>query len=108
MRKYDEKYRGFNQSKLLAEKVADICSLKCEDLLIKKRKTKMQKRQSAKNRYVNMYNAFDLAENAEIKDKTILIIDDVKTTGATLSSASLTLKAYGAKEVYCAVLAIVK
>ena len=52
----------------------------------------MQKRQSAKNRYVNMYNAFDLAENAEIKDKTILIIDDVKTTGATLSSASLTLK----------------
>ena len=44
----------------------------------------------------------------EIKDKTILIIDDVKTTGATLSSASLTLKAYGAKEVYCAVLAIVK
>ena len=108
MRKYDEKFRGFNQSKLLAEKVADICSLKCEDLLIKKRKTKMQKRQSAKNRYVNMYNAFDLAENAEIKDKTILIIDDVKTTGATLSSASLTLKAYGAKEVYCAVLAIVK
>lgn len=40
MRKYDEKYRGFNQSKLLAEKVADICSLKCEDLLIKSAKPK--------------------------------------------------------------------
>ena len=68
----------------------------------------MQKRQRAENRYVNMYNAFDLAENADVADKTILLIDDVKTTGATLSSAALTLKAYGAKAVYCAVFAIVK
>lgn len=108
MRKYDEKYRGFNQAKLLAKEVAGICGLNCRSLLIKKRKTKMQKRQSGKNRYVNMYNAFDLAENANVMDKTILLIDDVKTTGATLSSAALTLKAYGAKAVYCAVFAIVK
>lgn len=42
---------------------------------------------------MNMYNAFDLADNADVAGKTILLIDDVKTTGATLSSAALTLKA---------------
>lgn len=108
MRKYDRKYRGFNQSELLAKEVAEICSLNMREMLIKKRRTKSQKRQSAKNRYVNMYNAFDLAPNAVVDGKTILLIDDVKTTGATLSSAALTLKAYGAKEVYCAVFAVVK
>ncbi len=108
MRRYDEKYRGFNQSALLAEEVAGICGYEYKALLVKKHRTKMQKRQRAENRYVNMYNAFDLAENADVADKTILLIDDVKTTGATLSSAALTLKAYGAKAVYCAVFAIVK
>lgn len=108
MRKYDKRYRGFNQSELLAKEVAEICGLKCEALLIKKRRTKLQKRQNAKNRYVNMYNAFHLSENADVDGKTLLLIDDVKTSGATLSSASMTLKAYGAKEVYCAVFAVVK
>lgn len=108
MRNYDEKYRGFNQSALLAKEVSRICGLDCAGLLVKKRKTKMQKRQGAESRYVNMYNAFDLAKKAEVAGKTILLIDDVKTTGATLSSAALTLKAYGAKAVYCAVFAIVK
>lgn len=105
---YSEKYRGYNQSELLAREVSARCGIRLERLLVKKRKTKLQKRQNAQNRFVNMYNAFDLAENADLSGKTILLIDDVKTTGATLSSASLTLKAHGAKAVYCAVTAIVK
>lgn len=105
---YSQKVRGFNQSELLAQEVSAVCNIDIEDLLVKKRKTMMQKRQSAENRFVNMYNAFDLKENADVSGKVILLIDDVKTTGATLSSAALTLKAYGAKEVYCAVFAIVK
>ncbi len=105
---YPEKVRGFNQSELLAKAVSEICDIPLENLLIKKHKTKMQKRQNAQNRFVNMYNAFDLKKNVDVSGKKILLIDDVKTTGATLSSAALTLKAYGAKEVYCAVFAIVK
>ncbi len=108
MRKYDEKYRGYNQSELLAHVVGEQCGLTCCDLLVKKRRTKMQKRQTASNRFVNMYNVFGLNPCANVTDKTVLLIDDVKTTGATLSSAALTLKAYGAKAVYCAVFAIVK
>lgn len=108
MRKYDEKFRGFNQAELLAESVCQNCNFNFSDLLIKKRKTKVQKRQKSSERFVNMYNAFDLKDGADVDGKTILLIDDVKTTGATLSSAAMTLKAYGAKDVYCAVFAIVK
>lgn len=108
MRKSDEINREFNQSKLLAQVVSGECDIILSDLLVKKRKTKKQKRQSAKERFVNMYDVFDIAKGADVTDKTILLIDDVKTTGATLSSASLILKAYGAKAVYCAVIAIVK
>lgn len=108
MRNYDEKFRGFNQAELFAKVVSNECNLNLNGTLIKKRKTKIQKRQKASERYVNMYNAFDLQDNVDVTDKIILLIDDVKTTGATLSSAAMTLKAYGAKEVYCAVFAIVK
>lgn len=108
MMKSDEISREFNQSELLAKTVSNYIGVEFSKCLIKKRKTKTQKKQSAKERFANMYNAFDLYKNANVTGKTILLIDDVKTTGATLSSAALTLKAYGAKAVYCAVFAIVK
>lgn len=92
---YAERQREFNQAKLLAERVGQNLKIPVKTALRKKHKTKMQKRQSAADRFVNMYNAFDLADNSDVAGKTILLIDDVKTTGATLSSAALTLKAYG-------------
>lgn len=108
MRKSDEIKREFNQSKLLAEVVARECKMPLMDLTVKKRKTKVQKRQSASERFVNMYDAFDLAKNVDVAGKTVLLVDDVKTTGATLSSVALILKAYGAKAVYCVTIAVVK
>lgn len=105
---YAEHQREFNQSRLLAERVGKNLGLPVKSVIFKKHKTKMQKRQSAADRFVNMYNAFGLCKNADVSNKTILLIDDVKTTGATLSSAALTLKAYGAKAVYCAIYGIVK
>ena len=108
MRWEDKANRGYNQAELLANIVASECGIPLKDVLVKKRKTKMQKRQKAKERFANMYNAFDVKEDADILNKKILLIDDVKTTGATLTSVALTLKAYGASSVHCAVLAIVK
>lgn len=108
MTKRDKINRGYNQAELLAEKIAEECGIPLKHALVKKRKNKMQKRQHAADRYVNMYNVFDIREGTDLTDSRVLLIDDVKTTGATLSSAALTLKAYGAKEVYCAVFAIVK
>ncbi|MDE6752076.1 MAG: hypothetical protein K2J59_04800 [Eubacterium sp.] len=108
MRREDKAARGYNQAELLADVVSKECNIPLKDILIKKRKTKVQKRQKASERFANMYNAFDLKKDADVIGRTILLIDDVKTTGATLTSIALTLKAYGAKSVYCAVVAIVK
>ncbi len=108
MKKSDEISRGYNQAALLAGIVSEECNIPVKDVLVKKRKTKVQKRQRANERFANMYDAFDLRENADVIGRKILLIDDVKTTGATLTSIALTLKAYGAKSVYCAVVAIVK
>ncbi len=108
MRRNDERNREFNQAKLLAEVVSRECDIPFADLLVKSVKTKKQKMQSANERFVNMYGAFDIVKNADVTGKTILLIDDVKTTGATLSSAALVLKAHGAKAVYCAAIAVVK
>lgn len=108
MRKEDKASRGYNQAELLADVVSKECNIPLKDILIKKRKTKVQKRQKASERFANMYNAFDVGKNADLFGKKILLIDDVKTTGATLTSIALTLKAYGASSVYCAVVAIVK
>lgn len=108
MMKSDITNRGFNQAELLAKVVSEECCIPIKDVLYKKRKTKMQKRQNAKERFANMYNAFDVKENEDVCGAKILLIDDVKTTGATFTSASLILKAYGADSVYCAAVAIVK
>ncbi len=107
MYKRDEKDRGFNQSELLAKIVSEECSLPLRTSIVKKHRTKKQKRQNAHERRINMYNAFEIAEGESVEGAKILLIDDVKTTGSTLSSAARTLKAAGASKVYCAVVAIV-
>lgn len=108
MRFRDEQRRGFNQSKLLAEIVSKECNIPLEDVLVKAKKTKKQKRQNAEDRFINVYNAFKVKSGFDVSDATVLLIDDVKTTGATLNSCALTLKANGAKAVYCAAFALIK
>ncbi|MCD7723490.1 MAG: hypothetical protein LUH82_06015 [Clostridiales bacterium] len=108
MRRHAEMVRGFNQAQLLAKVVSANCSIELADILYKKRRTKMQKRQGMNERFANMYNAFAVKKGVSVNGADILVIDDVKTTGATLSSVAHTLKANGANSVCCAVFAIVK
>lgn len=108
MLKNDEIKREFNQSKLLAEVVSNECNIPLCDAMYKAKKTKKQKRQRADNRFINVYNAFKVCDGVDVNGATILLIDDVKTTGSTLKSAALTLKANGARAVYCATFALIK
>ena len=53
-----------------------------------------------KSRQENIKDAFKLLENVDIKNKIVLLVDDVYTTGATMNECSKVLKKAGAKEVF--------
>ena len=98
--------RGYNQSELLAKEVSRRLGIPYEALLDKIRETKAQRFSSARERRVNIYGAFDIKDGVDVEGKTVLLIDDVKTTGSTLSECAAMLKGYGAKGVYAAAFAI--
>lgn len=98
--------RGFNQSELLAKGVSERLFVPFEPTLRKVRETENQHTLTAKERTVNLDGAFGLADGASVKGKTLLLCDDIKTTGTTLRKCSDVLYENGAKEVYCIVLAV--
>jgi ComF family protein len=102
------KKRGYNQSELLAKKIAEHMILPCLELVSKIRETPQQKRSNARQRRVNLRGSFDLAKDIRVENKTILIIDDIKTTGSTLNECAYVLNAYGAKAVYAAAFCMTK
>lgn len=100
------KERGYNQSRLLAEYVAEKFFLPCEELLIKKEETVKQHRLSQEERLTNLKGRINLKANCYVKGKTVLLCDDIKTTGATLFECRNTLIERGAKEVCCITAAV--
>lgn len=96
--------RGYNQSFLLAEEVAKILKIKKRWTLLKVRRTKQQSTlKNDEERKANVLGAFMVARN--VKGKKILLIDDIYTTGATLSECARCLKTAGAEKVSAAVFA---
>ncbi|MEK7077623.1 MAG: ComF family protein [Patescibacteria group bacterium] len=86
--------RGFNQSVLIAEKISEITEKPIADNLIK-RKTYRRPQMEIKNResrIKNIQNIFESAQNRILHNKTILLVDDVATTGATLKECARVLK----------------
>lgn len=99
-------FRRYNQSALLAKHICKITSKHFEPFLLSRtRATKQQTTLSKAARKENVLDAFLLNENIDVKGKTILLVDDVMTTGATLNACAAELKKAGAKSVYCLVLA---
>lgn len=101
--------RGFNQSELLSECFKTQLNLPVDTTnLIRVADTPTQTNLSKKERMTNLKNAFLVADKSVFKNKKILLIDDVFTTGATMEEASGVLLKAGAKEIYCISLAHVK
>lgn len=92
--------RGYNQAQLLAESLSQKLDIECVPTLEKIFETKNQRSQTARQRRANLRGVFDLMENADVNSKTILLVDDVKTTGSTLNECSAVLNAYGADKIY--------
>ena len=95
-----KKARGFNQSRVLARELGKIVNIDIiEGVLVKPVNVPPQTTLNALERKKNIKGAFKVRDKAKIKDKTILLVDDVFTTGATLQEGSAVLIKAGAKEV---------
>lgn len=110
LRKFHTLKRGFNQSELLADELSKILNVKSAPLLSKVRYTGVQHHKTARQRAADTYGAYDVLDDFKDKlsEKTILLVDDVKTTGSTLNECAKMLKIYGAGAVYCTSFAITK
>jgi len=96
-------HRSYNQALLLAREVSRVRKMPVGgDILRKIVDTRSQQGLSAKEREQNLRGAFEL--NGDVKEKIILLIDDVMTTGTTVSVCSKILAAGGAQAIYVAVI----
>ena len=100
--------RGYNQSELLAKYIENQFNICCIDALKRVSDTQKQSSLSRHARQKNLQNAFVIKNNKIIKlieGKTVLIVDDIFTTGATVNECSRVLKLNGAGKVYALTIA---
>jgi len=98
---YRERWRGFNQARLLAERLAALTGNKCLGLLERNRYNQSQVGQGRMSRLENLHGAFVI--NAQFRDNLpqhVVLVDDVMTTGSTLEQCARALKNVGVQRVY--------
>ncbi len=92
--------RGYNQSESLASGLADLSGRRFEPrLLARERRTRTQTRLNPEERKKNVEGAFKVRDRTLVEGRTICIIDDVMTTGATAGACAAALKDAGAVRV---------
>ena len=97
-----QRERGFNQAELLAELLAARINVPLKRLLERSRYTTTQTAFDRAERMKNLRDAFHLRKKADVRRLRVLLIDDVLTTGSTLSECARVLKRAGASSVYAA------
>lgn len=100
------RWRGFNQSALLAAEVARALDRPLLDAALRRqRPTRPQVGLSARERRANVRDAFACTERTAVAGRRLLLVDDVMTTGATLEACAAALHGAGAAAVYGLVVA---
>ncbi|MBQ8831552.1 MAG: ComF family protein [Oscillospiraceae bacterium] len=98
--------RGYDQAQCLAEALARLFDIPLWGMLKKTRHTKAQSTLKDKSqRRANIAGAYALSHGIDIKGMSILLVDDVVTTGSTLSECAKVLLLGGAERIYCVTLA---
>ncbi len=100
------KERGYNQSKALAEELSRTINIPCIEVCQKIKDTDRQATLNADERLDNLRGSFKIT-SGEVKNKNIVIVDDVLTTGATTDYIARLLKKAGATKVYVLTIASV-
>lgn len=99
-----KKWRGFNQSELIARDLAKRFKVPFENLLIRSKKTQTQVGLTRYDRKINVRDAFDVSVGKKVSGRNFLLVDDVYTSGATMGECCRVLKKAGAKQVWgCAI-----
>ncbi len=100
-----KRFRGYNQSELLCEELSKRLDIPVYACLVRQKKTAPQKTLEAAERRKNLFEAMGFAEpaeyvNADYKPDTVLLVDDIFTTGATAEACADIMKLNGIENVY--------
>ena len=98
-------HRGFDQARLMAKALAHARGWPHEHLLKRTRRTLPQSALPTSRRPANVRRAFDAIE-LHLENRDVVLVDDVKTTGATLAQCARLLRRRGARTVHAAVAAV--
>ena len=98
--------KGFDQAKILSLGCARLLGASFSDIVKRKRFSRSQKGLDSAGRVKNAKGAFAIKRNARLDGKTVVLIDDVVTTGASLLAVSELLKGAGAGQLICASIAL--
>ena len=92
--------RGYNQSELLSEKISEVTGISSmTGQLIRKRYTETQANLPINKRAKNVEGAFQIRDDKFFNKKSVILVDDVITTGSTILECIKVLNAVGAREV---------
>ena len=86
-------HRGYNQAEWVAKGVAEACKLPLKtDILVRIRNNSTQTHKSRAKRKESMSGVFDIRGNADLSGRTILLVDDIITTGSTIADCIRALR----------------
>ncbi len=98
--------RSYNQSEMLAEELSKRLEIPVKNALVKLFDVKTQHDMAIMQRKGNVHGIYDVKDGLDVKGKTILMVDDIMTTGETLNNCALIMKIRGAEKVYCVTAAL--
>ncbi len=102
---YHRMDRGYNPCELLAEELARRIGRTCRPLLSRRGKFRRQGSLREEERAKNVVDTFEVRRPDLVRGRTVLVVDDIMTTGATLAECARTLKESGAHRVWSVTLA---
>ena len=104
----DNKKRPFNQSEFLARHISEALGVELCDSLVRLYDTETQHGLNSRLRTGNVFGVYDVKDGCFFEGKSVLLVDDIKTTGSTLNECAKMLKIHGAQRVDCVSFAVAK
>ena len=98
--------RGYNQTELITQIISkELEILEGKNIVFKLKGNKTQSTLNKENRKTNIKDVYFVNNNINIRNKKIILLDDIYTTGATVNEISSKLKEAGAKEILVLIIA---